>query len=146
MRKKEHLKVEGLEKIRKLKEKIHSPKLLIPRVKIRVNSEMEARSIFNGKDPANSYLAKDSEGGTQICTRNLIAILSDISVYKEVYPIIKSNLLLLNNMSPDEDKEALYDILEFTLSNTSLGLRLACAGEGSLRIRKLKEVREGIKN
>lgn len=141
MSKKEHLKVEGLEKIRQIKESINNHIVLDPypsgvRGKISVNCDEDTAKFRRG---GNSKV-KGGDKSNQICTTNLIAILSDISVYSEVYSLIKSNWLLHKSISAGEDKEGLYEMSESTLSNPTL------IEEGSLLSRKLKEVREGIKN
>lgn len=163
MRKKEHLTIEGLEKIRKIKDSINSLELHTPSSNISVNSEGDTISVIRGRSlsliPPTGFLKSGLGGGprpassdssiamggdvsNQICTTNLIAILSDISIYNEVYALIRSNSLLHKSLSVGEDKQALDEMSEATLSKTSL---IESKG-GSLRSRKLKEVREGIKN
>lgn len=137
MSKKEHLKVEGLEKIRQIKESINNHIVSHPRVNISVNCAEDTAKFRRGD--VNSKV-KGGDMSNQICTTNLIAILSDISVYSEVYSLIKSNWLLHKSISAGEDKEGLYEMSESTLSNPTL------IEEGSVRSRKLKEIREGIKN
>lgn len=160
MRKKEHLTIEGLEKLRIIKDSINSPELHTPSSNISVNSEGDTVRVFRGRAlslipptkvgirggrrTASSYssIAMGGDVSNKICTTNLIAILSDISIYNEVYALIRSNSLLHKSLSGGEDKQALDEMSEAILSKTSL---IESKG-GSLRSRKLKEVREGIKN
>lgn len=105
------MKVEGLEKIRKIKAVISKASTsfarfcgedpqssrgphtkLQPPGKISINSD-NATSIFS---PRASSVA---QAANYICTKNLMAMLSDISLYNEVYDIIKSNSHLYRNIS-----------------------------------------------
>jgi hypothetical protein len=111
MRKKEHLKVEGLEKIRKIKASINKASTsfarfvsryrrylhtkLQPPGKISVNSD-NATGIFS---PRASSIPLQLDAANYISTKNLMAMLSDISLYNEVYDIIKSNSHLYRNIS-----------------------------------------------
>ena len=82
MLKKEHLTLEGLEKIREIKTKMN---------KCAISSSSEATNSFNN-----------------ISIKNLIAILSSQSIYIEVLKLINSNVHLIKYMS-SEDKQILKD-------------------------------------
>jgi len=111
------------------------------RVKISVSNEEYTASIFRGTANPSSIGKGGDRESNPICTANLIAILSDISVYNEVYAFIKSNSLLRKSLSGGEDKQTLDEMSESSLSNTTLIKK-----RGTLLSRKLKEVIEGINN
>ena len=105
MFKKEHLNLEGLERIRKIKGSIN-------KTLVGVKDRSGNKGTINCTSEALYFLPIDIKSSNNICTANLITILSSRSIYNEVYKLMgglrPANLYFLRYMSV-EDKQALIN-------------------------------------